>query len=555
MPGPLIIIQAGVGAQPRPRGSSNAVEQIRDVETKLRKLERWRRCPRHENARWAHLLPPEEEDEELSEKSESLTPVLDAQHSDLTTGQTGQTGQTTTRITLPSSPTENMPCLADMTDPANKSKDKSKDKLGLDGKDVGVVAQGADAEEAGWYYCSWEFKDAITEFFEEPTSSDEAYVVSMVVLITIAISIVAMCVETLPQLEHYACCKDGAFLFFYVLEVTCITIFTVEYLTRLYGARDKLGFMTGPMNVVDLLAILPFYIELAAASLSGLDILKMFRLVRVFRVFKLSKHNKDIETCFGALFESRAIFGLMLFLLVILCIVFASFAFNFEQDGTDPWGGPTGFTSIPAAMWWCIVTVMMVGYGDVIPTTIPGKCTAALCIVVGIMVMALPISVIGTNFSQAWDARKDEELAALPPPSEEETKERMLENLEKVSENITKFNNGIRDQIDILEGRYTEEFLPTVDTLWSRFKRRVVTVSISATEYKNERFIRKKFLELLTHREVMTQTVELIEEVRDHGKVRQFERAKINLKWSRDCMEKSKILQKDIKAMCTILKV
>ena len=83
----------------------------------------------------------------------------------------------------------------------------------------------------------------------------------------------------------------------------------------------------------------------------------MFRLVRVFRVFKLSKHNKDIETSFGALYESRAIFRLMLFLLCILCIVFASFAFNFEEGGKDPWGGPTAFTCIPAAMWWCIVTV------------------------------------------------------------------------------------------------------------------------------------------------------------------------------------------------------
>ena len=74
----------------------------------------------------------------------------------------------------------------------------------------------------------------------------------------------------------------------------------------------------------------------------------------------------------------------------------------------------------------------MVGYGDALPTTIPGKICAALCIVVGIMVMALPISVIGTNFSQAWDARKEEELAALPPPTDEEAKELMLDNLQTV---------------------------------------------------------------------------------------------------------------------------
>merc|ERR1711998_360104 len=135
----------------------------------------------------------------------------------------------------------------------------------------------------------------------------------------------------------------------------------------------------------------------------------MFRLVRVFRVFKLSKHNKDIQTCFNALYESRAIFGLMLFLLWILCIVFASFEYNFEEGGEDPWGGESPFISIPAAMWWCIVTVMMVGYGDMIPTTIPGMITAGLCIVIGIMLMALPISVIGTNFSQAWDNRREEE--------------------------------------------------------------------------------------------------------------------------------------------------
>jgi len=547
MPGPLIIIQAGVGAQPRPRGSSNAVEIIKVAEAKLRKLERWRRNPRHTNSRWAHLLPQEEEEdeEEPSERTESLTPVLEAQHADLTTGQTGQSS----RKPLPSSPTEEWPCLSPETGEDSKMKEK-----------VDVVGAGAEAEaeakQGGCFFFTQQCRDDITEFFEEPNSSYWAYRVSMLVLITISISIVAMCVETLPQLMHYPCCKDDAFLFFYVLEVGCIGIFTVEYGLRLYGARAKFEFMRGPMNVVDLLAILPFYLELVLSGASGLDILKMFRLVRVFRVFKLSKHNKDIETCFGALYESRAIFGLMLFLLCILCIVFASFAFNFEEGGKDPWGGPTAFTCIPAAMWWCIVTVMMVGYGDALPTTIPGKICAALCIVVGIMVMALPISVIGTNFSQAWDARKEEELAALPPPTDEEAKELMLDNLQTVKDTITRFNNGTDKQMEIIRETYTERFLPTVDAIWTGFKRRINNRQPGELEgLKNDKKIKKNFLAVLKHQQALNTTVDLIQKVRDHGKVRQFERAKVNLKWSRDCLEKSQILLKDIKAMCTILKV
>merc|ERR1711904_354520 len=159
----------------------------------------------------------------------------------------------------------------------------------------------------------------------------------------------------------------------------------------------------------------------------------------------------------------------MLFLLWILCIVFASFEYNFEEGGKDPWDGPTPFISIPAAMWWCIVTVMMVGYGDMVPTTIPGMITAGLCIVIGIMLMALPISVIGTNFSQAWDNRKEEEKQ--DNAVDVDLVEIAETSLAEVSHDLNVFNNACANHVELCKNSYLELISPSIRRIWKYFKK------------------------------------------------------------------------------------
>jgi len=260
------------------------------------------------------------------------------------------------------------------------------------------------------------FRHTVTEFFEEPQSSSAAYWTSIGVLLCIVVSTITIILESIPGLNPEY--NHEAYKVFFGIEVFCIAVFTIEYVTRFAVAQPKWLFVIQPMNAIDLLAILPFYIDivflLANIEAGGLDVLKLLRLARIFRVFKLSKYSAGIGVCAEAIVESKETLGLMVFMLSILVIVFASFEFFFEGgeyskeddvyyiDNTHR----TQFVSIPAAMWWTMVTVMTVGYGDMVPYTVWGKFTAATAMMCAIVIMALPISVIGANFSRAWMEHK-----------------------------------------------------------------------------------------------------------------------------------------------------
>merc|ERR1711934_189836 len=174
------------------------------------------------------------------------------------------------------------------------------------------------------------------------------------------------------------------------------------------------------MNVIDLVAILPFYVELVcdAAGVSvDISILRLLRVVRIFRVFKLSKYSTNIQLCATVMIDSKDSLGLMVFMLSIVGVVFSSFEFFCEKGTWDESlgyyvnddGMRSRYDSIPATMWWCVVTVMTVGYGDLAPITVPGKLVAAGAMVCAIVIMALPISVVGSNFSRAWSEAKSQE--------------------------------------------------------------------------------------------------------------------------------------------------
>eukprot|EP00658_Telonema_sp_P-2_P060261 TRINITY_DN49215_c0_g1_i2.p1 TRINITY_DN49215_c0_g1~~TRINITY_DN49215_c0_g1_i2.p1 ORF type:complete len:422 (+),score=105.62 TRINITY_DN49215_c0_g1_i2:199-1464(+) len=252
--------------------------------------------------------------------------------------------------------------------------------------------------------------------FDEPNFSRFSYGVSVGILTCIAISIIAIVIETLPDLRD----NNDAGKVFIAIEWTSSIVFTIEYLCKLLAVEGKCQFARHPMNIIDLVAILPFYVELicSAAGVSvDIGILRLLRVVRIFRVFKLSKYSTNIQLCATVMIESRDSLGLMVFMLSIVAIVFSSFEF-FCEKGTwddekgyyiDDNGNRSRFDSIPATMWWCVVTVMTVGYGDLYPITVPGKLVAAGAMVCAIVIMALPISVVGSNFSRAWSEAKANE--------------------------------------------------------------------------------------------------------------------------------------------------
>ena len=128
------------------------------------------------------------------------------------------------------------------------------------------------------------------------------------------------------------------------------------------------------------------------------------RLARVFRVFKLSRYGNKMQMVFDALNESRDILSMFMVNLVIIIIVFSSITYYAEKPNNSD-----EFTNIPKTCWWCIVTVLTVGYGDMAPKSIIGRLTAAMLMVLSLIVLALPITIIGSCFSNAWVAWKDEQ--------------------------------------------------------------------------------------------------------------------------------------------------
>lgn len=135
------------------------------------------------------------------------------------------------------------------------------------------------------------------------------------------------------------------------------------------------------------------------------------------RLLRFAQKNESVACVIHTLEQSRDIAAFMIFMLTIVVIVFASFAYNVEQGNWDNTLGCyvrpgesfcSPFVSIPQAMWWCIVTVMMVGYGDIVPTTIPGKIFASIACVTGVLAVALPVSVLGANFSTKMVAHRNQ---------------------------------------------------------------------------------------------------------------------------------------------------
>lgn len=167
------------------------------------------------------------------------------------------------------------------------------------------------------------------------------------------------------------------------------------------------------MNIIDLLAILPYYIELIVdGNASALAVIRVVRLLRIFRVFKVGKYSKNLKILVKTFAASLDGLYLLAFLVGLGLVLFSTALFYAEQVGQtfDPvnqvWirddGSESPFQSIIHTFWWCIVTMTTVGYGDMFPVTWLGKIIAGITMLTGVLVLAFPISVLGANFNDQW---------------------------------------------------------------------------------------------------------------------------------------------------------
>ncbi|XP_060746068.1 potassium voltage-gated channel subfamily D member 2 isoform X1 [Tachysurus vachellii] len=247
------------------------------------------------------------------------------------------------------------------------------------------------------------FRESMWRAFENPHTSTMALVFYYVTGFFIAVSVMANVVETVPcgmtpnRAKELSCGERYALAFF-CLDTACVMIFTVEYLLRLIAAPSRYKFVKSVMSIIDVVAIMPYYIGLVMTDnedVSGAFV--TLRVFRVFRIFKFSRHSAGLRILGYTLKSCASELGFLLFSLTMAIIIFATVMFYAEKGSNS-----SKFTSIPAAFWYTIVTMTTLGYGDMVPKTIMGKIFGSICSLSGVLVIALPVPVIVSNFSRIY---------------------------------------------------------------------------------------------------------------------------------------------------------
>lgn len=232
--------------------------------------------------------------------------------------------------------------------------------------------------------------------FESNTPLGKTFDVAL--LWAIVLSILLVIVESMQGLPMLA--KD----IFKVLEYVFTFFFTIEWLCRLYCAQDRLKYVFSFFGIVDLLATLPLYLGWFFSSARYLMVMRTFRLVRVFRVFKLFSFLEEGDNLLRSLRISFP--KIMVFFLFVVVMVISLGTLMYMVEGTVP---DTPYTDIPTSIYWAIVTMTTVGYGDIAPVTPMGRFLSALVMLMGYTIMAVPTGIVSAQFIHDHQNRSEKE--------------------------------------------------------------------------------------------------------------------------------------------------
>ncbi|GFS25643.1 potassium voltage-gated channel subfamily C member 1 [Elysia marginata] len=270
---------------------------------------------------------------------------------------------------------------------------------------------------------------------DHPRTSKLAMMYGITSFLFVAASIAGFCLETLPGLRpeimpnitNTSCGGEQKKLHVIqtsnealnVLDFTCTVFFTLELLLRFCVSPNKRQFVLSPMNIIDLLALVPLYVQVVfeQSNLQScymnerfvIEIMFILRIFRMFRIFHLVKHYQALKVLVYALRASLQELLMLFIFLLIAMLIFATMIYYAERS--DDFGAGSEFSTIPIGFWWAIITMTTVGYGDVTPSTPVGYMVGTACSVCGVLLVALTFPVISNNFSLFYEHVRSRSLS------------------------------------------------------------------------------------------------------------------------------------------------
>lgn len=218
--------------------------------------------------------------------------------------------------------------------------------------------------------------------FEADTPAGKLF--DLVLLVAILVSVILVILESVESL------RNNYEEFFSKSEWTFTIIFSLEYVLRIIITKKPLRYIFSFYGMVDLLSVLPSYIGFIVTGSESLLVIRSIRLIRVFRILKLSRYIGEADMLWTALMGSKRKILVFLFAVITATLILGTIMYMVE-------GAENGFTSIPRAIYWAIVTLTTVGYGDISPGTTLGQLIASVIMILGYGIIAIPTGIVGTE--------------------------------------------------------------------------------------------------------------------------------------------------------------
>ncbi|MDG3088615.1 ion transporter [Vibrio hannami] len=227
--------------------------------------------------------------------------------------------------------------------------------------------------------------------FGTHTKAGKAF--DILLIIAILASLVVLLLDSISSISNR---WSSTFLY---IEYTFTGLFTIEYLVRLWCSPQPKAYARSFYGIVDFLSILPTYLTLFFPSATYMGVIRLLRVLRIFRILKLVRYLQDSNILLRSMLLARRKIFIFFSTVAILVTIFGSIVYVVE-------GPENGFTSIPQSIYWAIVTITTVGYGDVVPQTALGKGIAALTMLLGYSILAVPTGIITAELNQEMNSHK-----------------------------------------------------------------------------------------------------------------------------------------------------